>query len=59
MGLLALTIGSEETWRSDEDVAVDDPVLRSGAGAKASVDDRGAMASAKAATTIFIVDNYV
>lgn len=56
--MLAFTIGSEETWRSDEDVAEDDPVLRSGAGAKANV-DRGAVATAMAAATIFIVDNYV
>jgi len=54
VGLLALTSGSAESWRSDDDVANDPPVLRSGAGAKANV-YRGAVASARAATTIFMV----
>jgi len=54
VGLLALTSGSEESWRSDEDVANDPAVLRSGAGTKANV-YRGAVASARAAITIFMV----
>ena len=55
MGLLAFSSGSdeEESWRSDDD---DDPaVLRSGAGAKADVCSKGAVASARAATSIFIL----
>ena len=58
MGLLAFNSGSEESWRSDDDVADDPAVLRrSGAGAKANV-DRGTVASARAATNVFMVDKF-
>ena len=57
MGLLAFNSGSdeEESWRSDDDDDDDPAVLRSGAGAKADVCSRGTAASAKAATSIFIL----
>ena len=59
MGLLAFKSGSdeEESWRSDDD---DDPAVeRSGAGAKADVCSKGTVASARAATSIFILIVYV